>query len=196
MMGFSQHHLVTAQTRFEDYEQQRCRLITGFVAGNVPKSWDFPLWVDSFKSTEIYSSLTFCLHYLNLTLIRGSLTVCGNTINERFEKFILSHFYHTGKRKRWKRGWKGKPFLCSSNYIKYTMHSIPRHKGLYRVFLMNFWSLVSRCRKTPSLLGILLLNGDPWERGVRGDMVEGKGRHNKTRDERDIWENAAAKKED
>lgn len=56
--------------------------------------------------------------------------------------------------------------------------------------------LVSRCRKTPSLLGILLLNGDPWERGVRGDMVEGKGRHNKTRDERDIWENAAVKKED
>lgn len=42
-----------------------------------------------------------------------------------------------------KRGWNGKPLLCSfyvlthkhnSNYIHYTIHTIPRHFRLYKVF--------------------------------------------------------------
>lgn len=43
MMGFRQHHGATPQTRFEDYEQQICRLITGFTVGNVPKSRGFSI---------------------------------------------------------------------------------------------------------------------------------------------------------
>lgn len=33
-----------------------------------------------------------------------------------------------------------KSSLKYSNYIKYTIHFIPRRSGLYKIFLMNFWS--------------------------------------------------------
>lgn len=59
---------------------------------------------------------------------------------------------------------------------------------------MNFVVFGLKVQKTQTLLGIRLLNGDPWEKGVSGDTVEGKGRRNKTRDERDIWENGSGEK--
>lgn len=52
-MGF---HPAPQQTRFGDYEQQRCRLIAGFVRVNALKSGDFTLWV-SFKSTVRYKAV-------------------------------------------------------------------------------------------------------------------------------------------
>ena len=52
-MGF--HH-APQQTRFGDYEQQRCRLIAGFVVVNALKSGDFTPWF-SFKSTVRYKAV-------------------------------------------------------------------------------------------------------------------------------------------
>lgn len=67
------HHLATAQTRFEDYEQQRCQLISGFVVGNARKSWDFPPWL-GFKSTLRYTAvLLLCTRDLQPSKVLGGM---------------------------------------------------------------------------------------------------------------------------
>lgn len=81
--------------------------------------------------------------------------------------------------------------IVKSPLIKWNKAYNPKALSTLKGFCNEL--LVSRCRKTPSVLHWLLLNGDPWERAVgweqrRGHSAAREGRHRKMTDEKDIWE--------
>lgn len=80
--------------------------------------------------------------------------------------------------------------IIKSPLIKLSKVYNPKALSALKAFCNEL--LVSRCRRTPSVLRWLLLNGDPWDRAVgweqrRGHGAAREGRHRKMTDEKDIW---------
>lgn len=94
--------LLLHKTRFEDYEQQRCTLIAGFVVGMLENPGIFPLWF-SIKSNLRYTAAVSLFTFMTISP-RRFLTTCGMTNNVRLknnyflkEKVILNVRAHLVK---------------------------------------------------------------------------------------------------